>query len=254
LLSKAFCVVENRSAVMMKAQSSLLIDDKFGSWLRHARSLAQQSGADVLDGEIKKLEERRQKPGFRIGVVGEFNTGKSTLIGGLLGNWDLLPTGDAPTTATIVTVAPGNESFLEISRPDIGIERRPLERSSWSDLLPDERTYSREVTATARVVIDCQWLREVDIELVDTPGVAGLGEHKLILTLQALAECDAALVTVAATKPFSLTERKFPSSTCCWPILRSSAEICRRARASSSSEVCRASLSGCFSAAAGRSS
>jgi len=75
---------------------------------------------------------------------------------------------------------------------------KPLAAASWDDLLAvDLQRLPRNVVGQARPVVNSPWLRDVDIELVDTPGSAGLDDQHM-LTLEALAHCDAALLTIAA--------------------------------------------------------
>ena len=143
-------------------------------------------------------------------VVGEFNSGKSSLICRLLDQPDLLPTGDIATTGLIISVIAGPQPRLEVRRPDGGVEERPLVHESWSDLLAtDKRGQPRAVFAQARVTAANDWLRGLDIEIVDTPGTADLEERNAAVMTEAVAHCDAACLTIAATRPFARSEQAF---------------------------------------------
>jgi hypothetical protein len=92
---------------------------------------------------------------------------------------------------------------------------RPLAAASWDDLVAvDLQGLPRNVVEQARPVVNSPWLRDVDVELVDTPGSAGLDDQHM-LTLEALAHCDAALLTIAAIDRTHVSRRRYPSARRC---------------------------------------
>jgi hypothetical protein len=89
-------------------------------------------------------------------------------------------------------------------------EVRPLQESSWDDLLATDRAGSdREVLARVRITLDSPWLRELDAEVIDTPGAGDLNGRRAALVFDLLSQCDAAVLLVSATLPFSITEAAF---------------------------------------------
>jgi len=60
-----------------------------------------------------------------------------------------------------------------------------------------------------RVTLDNAWLRDVGVELVDTPGTGDIHPQRGALVLDLLNCCDAAFVVVSAAMPLSLTESAF---------------------------------------------
>src|SRR5262249_56849849 len=75
---------------------------------------ASQSEAPVTDPDVVRLFQtirsaaqetiRRAGSPVKIGVVGEFNAGKSLLLGGLIGYADALPVSDVPTTGNVTAL------------------------------------------------------------------------------------------------------------------------------------------------------
>ncbi|GLV48687.1 GTP-binding protein [Thermus sp. LT1-2-5] len=109
---------------------------------------------------------------FLLVVVGEFNSGKSSLVNALLGE-DLLPEGPTPTTDRIQLLAYGEgegeeaEGFLRLPRP------HPLLK---------------------------------DLALVDTPGTNALLAHHEVLTRRFLPRADLILFVTSADRPLTRSE------------------------------------------------
>jgi GTPase SAR1 family protein len=177
--------------------------------LSQALELAQAYRLETIATELKSLQSLLHKPGFRLAVVGEFSRGKSTLINRLLAR-DLLPEGAPPTTSTLVSITAGTEEGMTLEWPNHQSESRSLALESWADVLatqPDGS--SREVTTPIQMVVDHDWLRSLDTELIDTPGAGDLSDQRAVLVTDVLNQCDAALMVVSATYPVSLTEQSF---------------------------------------------
>ena len=163
---------------------------------------------DVIT-KLTELDVRWQLPGFRLAFVGEFSRGKSTLINRLLGR-DLLPIGARPTTGTLISIVAGETEKMEICPPDKGWEVREMEESSWTDLLASEQNETdQEKLTRVRLTLDHPWLKAIDVELIDTPGAGDLNSNRTALLSDLLSRCDAAVILVSATLPFSITEASF---------------------------------------------
>lgn len=112
---------------------------------------------------------------FLLVVVGEFNSGKSSLVNALLGE-DLLPEGPTPTTDRIQLLEYGEEGreegegFLRLRKP------HPLLRT---------------------------------LALVDTPGTNALLEHHEVLTRTFLPRADLILFVTSADRPLTRSEAEF---------------------------------------------
>lgn len=182
---------------------------RLGPWLRKSLALAESVELENVVSELKGLDSRRRLPGFRLAFVGEFNRGKSTLVNRLLGR-ALLPVGALPTTACVTSLVAGAEERMEVFYPDGRHETRPLHESSWNDLaIASVEGREQEAPARVRVTLDSPWLRAADVELIDTPGVGDLNTQRAALVSDLLSQCDAVVLVVSATSPFSMTEAAF---------------------------------------------
>ena len=191
------------SKVIVKA------DEHIESWIERCLRLAEAISCNEVITALTELDVRWQFPGFRLAFVGEFSRGKSTLINRLLER-DLLPTGAKPTTGTLVSMLPGTTEQMEVRTPNNGWIARPIEESSWSDLLASEQDKDDQQQLTqVRLTLDHPWLRSIDIELIDTPGAGDLNSNRTALLCDLLSRCDAAVILVSATLPFSMTEATF---------------------------------------------
>ncbi|MEA5577832.1 dynamin family protein [Anabaena sp. UHCC 0451] len=190
------------------------LTNKLSHWFKQCAELSnslstenQQLGENILNS-LSTIDKRRLLPGFRLVFVGEFSRGKSYLINRLL-NRNILPEGTLPTTATLTSIIAGLEEKMEI-RLGGKIEIRPLSENSWQDLLAtDEAGSDQEVFAGVRISLNHDWLRSLDIEIIDTPGAGDLSERRANLVSDILNQCDAAVLLVSATSPFSMTEAAF---------------------------------------------
>lgn len=185
------------------------ITQQINTWLHKCLMLAESFQLKDLIFELQAIENHWHLPGFRLAVVGEFNRGKSTLINRLLGRF-VVPVGTFSTTAILISIIAGSEDSMEVRFSKAHREVRPVQESSWDDLLATKIAESdREVVAGVQLTLDNGWLRSLDIELIDTPGTNDLNVHRASLVFDVLSQCDAALMVVSANSPFSMTEAAF---------------------------------------------
>ena len=178
-------------------------------WLDECLVLSNPSGCEDITAELRALNSRWELPGFRLAFVGEFSRGKSSLLNRLL-EADILPVGDLPTTATLTSIVAGSENCMEVQTSKNGWENRPIEALSWRDLTAiDQDGSEQEVIGQVRLTLTHPWLQALDVELIDTPGVGDLSGRRAALALDVLSQCDASVLVVSATLPFSMTEATF---------------------------------------------
>jgi GTP-binding protein EngB required for normal cell division len=185
------------------------LSDRLGSWLYQCQILAKSSEIPEIIVELQAIDARLRLPGFRLAFVGEFSRGKSTLLNRLLER-DILPIGVLPTTATMIAINAGAEDRMLVTSGEHSQEMRSLTEASWQDLLATNDTgHDQEVLAQVRVTLAHHWLQTLDAELIDTPGAADLNTHRAALVFDLLSQCDAAVLVISATLPFSMTEAAF---------------------------------------------
>jgi len=178
-------------------------------WLPQIKSLAETLSVPEVATQLEDLDHRRHLPGFRLAFVGEFSRGKSNLINRLL-DQPILPIGSLPTTATLISIQPGTEDKMEVFHPQQSSQIRPLQTSSWDDLLATDSTgTNQDIVAQVQLTLNHSWLQTLDAELIDTPGAGDLSERRATVVFDLLSACDAAILVVSATLPLSLTEIAF---------------------------------------------
>ena len=152
--------------------------------LRELNTLLVESGGnrDELVRLAESIDQLDQL--FLIVVVGEFNSGKSTLINALLG-LELLAEGVTPTTQRIHRIDFGSELDRRIETGGIEHVRAPV------DVLRD-------------------------LTIVDTPGTNAIERHHETITRDFVPRADLVLFVTSADRPFSESERVFMGTIKGW--------------------------------------
>jgi stage V sporulation protein K len=191
---------------------SILIPVSEGS---HAKGFPKSSNLTV---RLRKKIEELYNGKFKLIFVGEFNSGKSSLINSLLEK-DLLTTGAIPTTSVITRIKNGDNTQVKIfyksgEQNFVGFEDyknhcnilMATEHPSTSTLDNQEDfskiDYIELVTPFS--------LGASGLELIDTPGL-GENEHRTDLVLNYFPEAHGVVVILDALKPLSRNEREFIS-------------------------------------------
>ncbi|MTJ51570.1 DUF2974 domain-containing protein [Anabaena sp. UHCC 0253] len=204
-LEKCFYSDKSTIIIDLRKNENQLINN----FIHKAISLAQSVSCTDVITELKELKERWNLPGFRLGFVGEFSRGKSTLINRILGR-NLLPVGAIPTTGCLISIVAGTQESLKVRSSQNGWEIRTIKQSSWSDLLANHQVSDNQnVITEVCLTVNHSWLQAIDVELIDTPGAGDLSSHRAALLYDVLSKCDAAIILISATSPFSMTEAVF---------------------------------------------
>ena len=128
------------------------------------------------------------KTTFDIAVVGEFTSGKSTLINALLGI-DLLPTLLEPTTARITYISYSENAQIILIMKN-GIRKvHPFDSSFLKSLIAENKPLVNEIDYI-EVLIDIPLLKN-SIRIIDTPGTNDTDEQRVAVTYGLLPEADA---------------------------------------------------------------
>ena len=166
--------------------------------------------ADALDAtgwpeadQARALAERLAQGEFRLGVIGEFKRGKSTLINALLER-DLLPTGVLPVTAVPIEIAAGDEGVVieHLDGAEVRVDVAQLEDYVTEAANPNNTNGVRR----ARVRLAADLLAEGAV-LVDTPGLGSLHAHNTAAAEEAIEDTDGAILVLTADAPLAESER-----------------------------------------------
>jgi GTP-binding protein EngB required for normal cell division len=165
---------------------------------------------------------------FTVAVVGEFNTGKSSLLNVLLGQINpngkgsdgILPTAMRATTATVTRLEHNAELKFGVLHDDgvlMAVEPRIgrallADPSVWHKIDPrlDRASVERMVCGIHEVRIGLpSRLLKSGICIVDTPGLGSTNSRHSQITSQYLTHADAALFLVATDPPMGESEMLF---------------------------------------------
>lgn len=169
----------------------------------YLEKLNQPKAQEQLDKALQSVK----KDLFSIAVVGEFSTGKSSLINRLLGR-PLLPVSTLPTTALLTRIRPYTKDSLIYIDANGARTTLPVAPESW-DKLVVQNLGEKEIEGMALVGLNSPFLQQAGIELLDTPGAGDLSQKRARITGDALMGADGAVIVVSATKALSQSEKLF---------------------------------------------
>lgn len=177
---------------------------------------------------LSELQDTIARDRFRVAVIGEFSSGKSSLLNVLLDRLDLegkrtdgfLPTAISPTTPVLTSLVQSETPYVRLTMDDASCVEAELEelkaylstpesRAKWSWQSDGERKdelcgHIREV----QIGLDASLLKH-GVELLDTPGLGSIYAHHGEITKTCVAGVDAALFIVATDPPMGEREMTF---------------------------------------------
>lgn len=185
---------------------------------RQAVLLMGKAGYDDISAKLEKALHGLSEETYKIAVVGEFKTGKSTLINRVFLKDDLLFTDILEATAVPTEVCFGTQKYLEIIpyTPDYS-EGQPVRishptaediQAHTSADTPEKRARLARQTARARLCRDSKNLSGLIV--FDTPGINSLNEAVIATTYRIIPESDLVLFVTSA-KQLSEVETEFLS-------------------------------------------
>lgn len=151
---------------------------------------------EVFDNDFKKIIERIKDDSFRLAVVGEFSSGKSTFLNALIGK-DILKHGAQETTATVTEIYNDCSNKSATAIDVYFMDGRVKKNIPLNDIT--------EVTATAsksylvaneieRVVIRSNILEnDSKVCFVDTPGLNGIADNHREKTIEQIKNAHACI-------------------------------------------------------------
>ncbi|MBW4601777.1 MAG: dynamin family protein [Calothrix sp. FI2-JRJ7] len=201
---------------------------QLGTILQQLAAVAEQRGDEIIDnqsaaakianrsGDFRRLladmlKERSQsvlqKTAFRLAVIGEFNSGKSTLINALLG-YPILSTSYKPKTAAKTILRYGQKDAFRVTyneryaakNTDIIYTNnlaKDIEEVTSDDANVLIKGKSESVAAQIKQVeVWCrsEFLDRDETEIVDTPGLGSVFEEHKTVTYNLIPEMDATLI------------------------------------------------------------
>ena len=149
---------------------------------------------------IKKLIARLSDNTFRIAIVGEFSSGKSTFLNALIGK-DILKHGTLETTATITEIE--NTPHTKAEKCDIFfrdgrvVSDEPLEKlESYTAVSSKIFDVAKEIR---KVVIKCHIFdSDASVVFIDTPGLNGVADKHREQTIEQIEKAHACVYLIQA--------------------------------------------------------
>ncbi|HEX3829859.1 MAG TPA: dynamin family protein [Sporichthyaceae bacterium] len=184
-----------------------------------ALDLANACGRADLAARLRKAAEGLADDRVRVLVIGEFKQGKSQLVNALV-RARICPVDDdiatsVPTavswaqvpTAALVKEKPRTADRAEGAAPEFERTEVTLEELA-AHVSESGNPGNREGLSHVEVALPATLLAG-GLELVDTPGVGGLGSVRATTTLAALPGADAVLLVSAAAQEYTAAELEF---------------------------------------------
>ena len=167
----------------------------------------------TLAEEVTKVSQRLQSPCFRVAVVGEFSTGKSTLLNALLGE-EIQPVRDIPCSGNVTILKYGSQRRV-ICRYKNGLEEEipPAQYQEKASISEEAAygSYADEIAKSeiAEIVFEHPELElcRYGVEIIDSPGLNEQAERTLI-TQQVLKTTDAVIFLTHAQNTLTEKERE----------------------------------------------
>ncbi|MFI1176702.1 dynamin family protein [Streptomyces melanogenes] len=173
--------------------------------LNELRHLDSEPGGPAVDGfaagsaRVTEITRRYGEP-YRLGVVGDFNAGKSTLINMLLGRRGAVVEGVVATTGTLTELWWGEAESGEVLDQDgATLFRGTLEEAQ---RYTDQRTVEGRSVHGRRVRVILRLPADVlkNLIILDTPGLSATQADDAT-TMEALHLVDAAVLVVSSHQP-----------------------------------------------------
>lgn len=164
--------------------------------LQEVRDNEYVKNVDLFEHDFQRIIDRLLDDSFRVAVVGEFSSGKSTFLNALLGK-DLLKHGAKETTATITEIhnrnSEVNETYLDVYylngkvEPHISAERI-------MDYTATASTTHAVAQEIEKVVINSRIIdSDARVCFVDTPGLNGVADNHREKTIEEIKNAHACI-------------------------------------------------------------
>lgn len=172
---------------------------RISGYIREIMDMQVIQDAPFFYEQLKRTLERIMDQSFRIAVVGEFSSGKSTFINALIGK-DILKHGASETTATITEVEnisdKGTSDYFEVYFEDGSVHTD----NNLNNILDYTTTKSEsyEVAKEIQKVVIHSKIIDTDKPLifVDTPGLNGVADNHRDKTLNQIERAHACIYLI----------------------------------------------------------
>jgi GTP-binding protein EngB required for normal cell division len=170
-----------------------------------AADIVRQFGLTALQPAVRACTELASEGQIDLAVLGQFKSGKSSLLNAILGEM-VFPIGVLPVTAVITRAAYGAERLVRVTYLDGTREEIAPVRIAEFVTEAGNPGNKRQVGV---VDVFTPALRDYPgVRLVDTPGLGSVFAHNTEATRRWMPFVAAALVTVSAERPLAEEDRR----------------------------------------------
>jgi GTPase SAR1 family protein len=159
---------------------------KKGVWIMTSIELKNLLERYKFDNLLEDMESLEKDIILKIGFLGEFSSGKSTLINKML-DQKILPVMDEPTSKTIVEIEGADIEEPEYYRYD-GTDREAISAYEFSELCTTPGEYTAYLKLPFRRFLKNGYL------FIDTPGISSIDRSDEDITFGYLPNLDAAIL------------------------------------------------------------
>lgn len=179
------------------SQSALTLKDRILQLLRECESILSGVEDVSLSQEIKKSQERLMQP-MQLAIIGKISSSKSTLVNAILGQAEVVRTGQMEETFNVSWLKYGDSnSDINVVFKDGKVSSVP--RAQWAQWAShQEKNVLKEQVKYIEVFYDHEILK--DINIIDTPGLDALSQIDSKNTILFLKEVHPDAVVMLFTK------------------------------------------------------
>lgn len=164
--------------------------------LQEVRDNEYVKNVDLFEHDFQRIIDRLLDDSFRVAVVGEFSSGKSTFLNALIGK-DLLKHGAKETTATITEIhnrnSEENETYLDVYYLNGKVETH-ISAERIMDYTATASTTHAVAQEIEKVVINSRIIdSDSKICFVDTPGLNGVADNHREKTIEEIKNAHACI-------------------------------------------------------------
>lgn len=157
------------------------------------------SKSEIFYDSFESLIQRLSDQSFRIAVVGEFSSGKSTFLNALIGE-DLLKHGAQETTATVTEIYNdpncGNQPLMDVYYTD-GSSRKGVSAEEITEVTATNSLKHSVAEEIDKVIIRSKILdTDARICFIDTPGLNGIADNHREKTIAQIKNAHACIYLI----------------------------------------------------------
>ncbi len=168
-----------------------------------SKALSEEESVDVVR-IADSFTDRLNNIKLKLGIIGEFNAGKSTLINSIIGQ-KVSATGDRPCTPVPIYIENGDHNSMDVFFSDGTHIQTGLEEYQKYTTDSEETQRIKSIS----VKVNSTFLKDNNVILVDTPGINAINPDHTQITINALDEMHAAILLMYSKQPGSKSTIEF---------------------------------------------